>query len=55
MARLDETMIDAVSGAEFVERMGPRGLTLAGGTKAVGELLAVIGEDCVDLKGRGLD
>jgi hypothetical protein len=43
-------MVDAMLGADLVERMGPWGLTLPGGTEAVGERFGVIGEDLLEFK-----
>jgi len=51
----DETVLNAVLGAGRVEGMLSYGLTFIGGTEAVGELLAVVGEDLGDLERGVLD
>jgi hypothetical protein len=46
---LGQAMLNAERGTDYIEQMVACGFTLAGGTKAVGELFAVIGEDFGDL------
>ena len=41
---LDQAMLDAMRGTRLIEHMLASGFALAGGTKAVGKLLAVIGQ-----------
>ena len=40
---LDETVLNPVFGTDLIEGVCPGGLPFAGGTEAVGELLAVVG------------
>ncbi len=49
-AGLGQAMRDAVVGTDPIEGMGAGGLALAGGTEAIGELLAIVGEHPGDLK-----
>ena len=45
MFGLDQPVVDAVRGAGLIEGVPAGRLALAGGAEAVGELLAVVGED----------
>ena len=54
MARFDEAVIKVLCGTDPVEAMLTRRFALAGGSKAIGELLAVIGQDLADPKGGSL-
>ena len=51
-AWLDEAMFDRVGRTDPIEAMAPGGFTLTGGTEAVGELFAIIGQDFGDREGR---
>ena len=51
----DEPVLDGVGGADLIEGMAARGLTLAGGAEAIREFLAVVGEQLGDGEGRGGD
>jgi len=41
----DQAVFDVVGSADLIEGMGTGGLAFTGGTKAVGELLAIVGKD----------
>jgi len=49
----DQAMLDGVLGAEAIERVAAGGRALAGGAEAVGELLAVVGQQCGDFERGG--
>ena len=52
--RPGQPVLDAQGFTQGVERMLPRGVLGLGAELAVGELTAVVGEQGVDLEGRGL-
>ena len=52
--RLGQSMLDAQFSAELVEGVFPRRGTFARGDKAVGELLAIVGQEGADVERRGL-
>ena len=54
MARRDGAVLKVLCGTDPVEAMLARRFALAGGSKAIGELLAVIGQDLADPKGGSL-
>ena len=51
----DETVVDVVFGTDLIEGVCSGRLPFAGGTEAIGEFFAVVGEHLGDLKGRLLD
>ena len=51
----DRAMFDVVGGADLIEGMGAGRLALTGGTEAVGDFLAVVGEDLADGEWRVVD
>ena len=51
MTGLDEAVVDAVLLAGAVEAMPSGRITLPGGTKAIGKLLTIIGQDFLHLEG----
>ena len=46
----DQAMLNSVLGAEAIDRVAADGFALAGGFEAVGELLAVVGQQCGDVE-----
>ncbi len=54
-ARRGQPMLDTVLGAGLIERVLARGLALTVCREAVGERLAVVGEDLLDLDRAGRD
>ena len=55
MTRLDESVFDPVVSADTIKTMTPGRVALAGGTKAIGKLFAIIGQHLLDLEGRFID
>ena len=55
LTRLDESVFDPVVSADTITTMTPGRVALAGGTKAIGKLFAIIGQHLLDLKGRFID
>ena len=55
MTRLDEAVFAPVVSADAITTMTPGRVALAGGTKAIGKLFAIIGQHLLDLKGRCID
>ena len=51
MTGLDQSVVDGVASAGAVEAMTPGGIAFAGGTKAIGKFLAVIGQDLLHREG----
>ena len=52
MTGLDQSVVDTVAIAGAVEAMTPGGITFTGGAAAIGNFLAVIGQDFSHLEGR---
>ena len=55
MTRPNKSMLDFMFSANFVEEVPACGFALPGGAKAIGKLLAVVGEDLGDLERCCLD
>ena len=55
MTGLDEAVVDVVALASAIKAMTPGGIAFAGGTKAIGKLLTIIGQHLLDLEGRFID
>ena len=51
MTGLDEAVVDVVVLASAIKAMTPGGVTFAGGAAAIGEFLAIIGQDFLHLEG----
>ncbi len=55
MTWLDEAVVDVVLRAGAVEAMPPGGIAFAGGAEAIGEFLAIIGQNFLHREGRFSD
>ena len=51
MTGLDEAVVDVVALASAIKAMTPGGVTFAGGAEAIGEFLAIIGQDFLHREG----
>ena len=51
MTGLDEAVVDVVALASAIKAMTPGGIAFAGGAAAIGEFLAIIGQDFLHLEG----